>query len=144
LSIAAIRHLELTTQRGILSTIRNDEPDVPNDGIESDKRMGRVLNFQPRRAAPPRLVPHALPHRAVPENEGSPVSDMAKYEQSGDGDDFAHRMRMNAAAIVVLALLVAGGVWIAITMAEMQKNQNCVLQGRRNCAPIDMASPSPR
>jgi hypothetical protein len=49
-------------------------------------------------------------------------------------------MRMNAAAIIVLALLVAAGVWIANTMAEMQKNQDCVLQGRRNCAPIEVPS----
>jgi hypothetical protein len=73
--------------------------------------------------------------------EGSPIGDLAKYEQADDGgDDFGHRMRMNAAAIVVLALLVAAGVWIANTMAEMQKNQDCVLQGRRNCAPIDIQS----
>jgi hypothetical protein len=41
-------------------------------------------------------------------------------------------------AIIFVTILVAAGIWIADTMAEMQKQQDCVLQGRRNCAPIDV------
>jgi len=31
-------------------------------------------------------------------------------------------------------VLVGIGVWIATTMAEIRKNQDCVLSGRRDCA----------
>lgn len=46
-------------------------------------------------------------------------------------------MLMNVIAIVIVALLVGVGVWIADTIAEMEKDQDCVLQGRANCAPIE-------
>jgi hypothetical protein len=112
---------------------------VANDEPDQNDTMGRVLRFRSRGETAARLIPRVLSQNTR-DIEGSPIGDLAKYEQAGDGDDFGHRMRMNAAAIVVLALLVAAGVWIANTMAEMQKNQDCVLQGRRNCAPIDVQS----
>jgi hypothetical protein len=36
---------------------------------------------------------------------------------------------------IVLAL---AGVWLAIQIADLRKNQDCVLSGRRDCAPIDV------
>jgi len=33
---------------------------------------------------------------------------------------------------------VIAGVWMADKIAEMRKNQDCVLSGRRNCTPIDV------
>ena len=36
-----------------------------------------------------------------------------------------------------VALAVAG-IWLAIQIADMRKNQDCLLSGRRNCAPIDV------
>jgi hypothetical protein len=41
------------------------------------------------------------------------------------------------------AAFVAGSnlldtVWLAIQIADMRKNQDCLLSGRRNCAPIDV------
>jgi hypothetical protein len=47
-------------------------------------------------------------------------------------------MLMNAAAFVVVALLIGVGLWIANTMAAMRKNQDCVLSGRRGCTPVEM------
>jgi hypothetical protein len=41
-------------------------------------------------------------------------------------------------AFVFVAALIAAGLWLADTMAEMRKNQDCVLSGRRNCAPIEI------
>jgi hypothetical protein len=29
-------------------------------------------------------------------------------------------------------------VWLAMQIANMRKNQDCLLSGRRNCAPIDV------
>ena len=50
---------------------------------------------------------------------------------------------MNGAALLVVLLLTVVGIWIANTMAEMRKNQDCVLSGRRDCTPVNI-SPSPR
>jgi len=50
-------------------------------------------------------------------------------------------MLMNVIAIAIVALLVGVGVWIADTIAEMEKDQDCVLQGRANCAPIEVPIP---
>jgi hypothetical protein len=114
---------------------------VVNEGPAQEKSTARILSFRPRGGVAARPNLGVAARETLRDIEGSPIGDLAKYEQAGDGgDDFAHRMRMNAAAIVVLALLVAAGVWIANTMAEMQKNQDCVLQGRHNCAPIDIHS----
>jgi hypothetical protein len=66
----------------------------------------------------------------------TPNLDLRRYEQDSGPDDYRHRMIVNAAGLVVAILLVVGGVWIANTMAEQRKNQDCVLSGRRACAPI--------
>jgi hypothetical protein len=38
-------------------------------------------------------------------------------------------------------MLALAGVWLAMQLAEMRKNQDCVLSGRRNCAPIEVTAP---
>jgi hypothetical protein len=45
-------------------------------------------------------------------------------------------MIMNGLGLAVTILLIAIGVWIADVMAQMRKNQDCVLAGRPGCAPI--------
>ena len=65
----------------------------------------------------------------------SPVQDPERFERGEGEDDYRHRMLMNAMAAVVIILLVAGGIWIANTMATVRKNQDCVLSGKRNCNP---------
>ena len=69
----------------------------------------------------------------------SPVRDLAKYESSDAGEDnYRHRMVVNLAALLVTILLAIAGVWLALQIAEVRKNQDCVLSGRRNCMPIDV------
>ncbi len=67
----------------------------------------------------------------------SPVQDLERFErtESEVEDDYRHRMLMNAMAAGVVILLVAGGIWIANSMAMMRKNQDCVMSGKRNCNP---------
>ena len=36
------------------------------------------------------------------------------------------------------AVLVALGIWLLGTMADVRKAQDCAAQGRRNCVPIDV------
>ena len=89
----------------------------------------RVVRFRPR-------GPQRSQHVPPP----SPVEDLGKYERTateGD-DDYRHRMFMNALAAVAVVLLVVAGWWIADTMAQMRKDQDCVLSGRRGCTPVDV------
>ena len=71
-----------------------------------------------------------------PLSRPSPVEDLAKYESAPD--DYRHRMLMNLAAAGATILLVIGGIWIANTMAQIRKDQDCVLSGRRGCTPVDV------
>ncbi|HEY4863766.1 MAG TPA: hypothetical protein VIH65_06600 [Xanthobacteraceae bacterium] len=38
---------------------------------------------------------------------------------------------------IFLVLLVLSGVWLMNTLRDMGKMQDCAMQGRRNCAPIE-------
>ena len=68
--------------------------------------------------------------------DGDPTDDLARYEQEDRNVDYRQRMLMNVIAVVVVAMLVGVGVWIADTIADMEKIQDCTMQGRQNCAPI--------
>jgi hypothetical protein len=82
-----------------------------------------------------RVVPLRRPQARVPA-AAPPVADLAKFQESQPADDYRHRMIVNAAAFLFLAALIGGGLWLVDTMAKMQKDQNCVLSGRRGCTPI--------
>lgn len=87
---------------------------------------GRVLLF--RRRGSPAVA------RPVP----PPVADLGQYERSPDEpDDYRHRMMMNGLALAATIVLIAVGLWIADVMAQMRKNQDCVLTGRRGCTHVD-------
>ena len=52
-----------------------------------------------------------------------------------EGDD-PGRARQLIAAMVVLALLVVAGLWLTGVLRGAAKIQDCVADGRTNCAPI--------
>lgn len=54
------------------------------------------------------------------------------------------RMMINIGIAVFLAALIGGGIWLANTMVDVRKTQDCVLSGRRNCAPIETPSREPQ
>jgi hypothetical protein len=104
-------------------------------GQESGQETGRVLRFEPRRGRPRA----SLPPVAAPRHGRSPVASVARYARRGDdGEDYRYRMRANLAAIVVVGLLIWCGYWLFDTLAEMRKNQDCVLSGRTNCMHIEV------
>ncbi len=91
---------------------------------------GRILPFNPRRPPPYGAFSNLTSHQ-------SPVGEFDQYQSAGSGDDdYRHRMKMNALALLVLIVLIAGGMWIVDVMAQMRKNQDCVLSGGRNCAAV--------
>ena len=51
-------------------------------------------------------------------------------------DDFRHRMLANIAAFAFTLALTAIGIWLAMSIADLRKTQDCVLMGRRDCAQI--------
>lgn len=44
----------------------------------------------------------------------------------------------NAVMLGFFVVLVAAGIWLLGTMADLRKVQDCTAQGRRNCATIDV------
>ncbi len=44
----------------------------------------------------------------------------------------------NAVLAAFFVVLVAAGIWLLGTMADVRKAQDCAAQGRRNCAAIDV------
>jgi hypothetical protein len=105
---------------------------TPDDTQHGPDR-GRVLPFQRRGQRPV----------AVPPPPQTPVEDVGKYAHRGADDDYGHRMKANVAALVVVVVLIVCGIWIADTIAQMRKNQDCVLSGRRGCTPVQV-QPTPR
>ena len=104
-----------------------DQPN-PNDG------SGQILSFQLRR----RLGMPTPRHAPVTPDDDEPVDDLAAFEEEDGHIDYRHRMVMNVIAVVIVSVLISAGVWIADTIAAMQKTQDCALQGRQNCAPIEV------
>ena len=97
----------------------------------------RILPFRPRGAGANgklgwRLGPGASPPPATP------VEGLAKYERGEQDDNYRHRMIVNLAALLFTIALATAGMWLALQIADMRKNQDCVLSGRRNCTPIDV------
>jgi hypothetical protein len=94
----------------------------------------RVLKFRPRTMDKPpgqNGEPGDIPQEA---------NDLSRYERNREEpDDFRHRMLANMAAFAFTVALTAIGIWLAMSIADLRKTQDCVLMGRRDCARI--ASP---
>ena len=88
----------------------------------------RVVKFRPHPAG----VRTPLSRRAA-------IADLAKFERGNEPDDYRHRMLVNAAAFLFVLGLIGAGLWLAETMAELRRNQDCVLAGHRNCLPIEVS-----
>ena len=94
-----------------------------------------MLQFRPRTTPSP--VVHrgggiVQPLHAVPE----PL-DLTRYEQPREQpDDFRHRMLANIAALAFTIALTAIGIWLAVSIADLRRTQDCVLMGRRDCVRI--------
>ena len=100
---------------------------MPSHAPQPDDERGRILPFQ-------RLGQARPPVPRPP--EGSPVEGVGKYARSEEPDNYRQRMINNGLAFAFCIALVAIGVWLATSIAEMRKNQDCVLSGRRNCANV--------
>jgi hypothetical protein len=104
--------------------------------ITSDSEH-RVLEFRPRlRAHPPDWRGYAGAPAVKEDAEPEPY-DLSRYERPRDQpDEFRHRMLANVAAFAFTVALTAVGIWLAMSIADLRKTQDCVLMGRRDCARI--------
>ena len=95
----------------------------PSDGDH------QVVKFRTGRAGGPAARP--------PTQDGG-EDDLAAYARSPDDPvEYRHRMLINGAALLFILALIGGAVWLANTMADMRRNQDCVLSGRRGCTPVE-------
>jgi len=53
-------------------------------------------------------------------------------------EDQGNRSVESAVMLGFFVVLVAAGVWLLGTMADVRKAQDCAAQGRRNCASLEM------
>jgi hypothetical protein len=58
-------------------------------------------------------------------------------EQEKEPPEQGNRALENAVMAGFFVVLVAAGIWLLGTMADVRKAQDCAAQGRRNCATID-------
>ena len=97
----------------------------------------RVLKFRPRTLAhPPNQRGDPAGQALKPDGRQEP-NDLSRYERDrSEPDDFRHRMLANVAAFAFTVALTAIGIWLAMSIADLRKTQDCVLMGRRDCARI--------
>jgi hypothetical protein len=106
------------------------EIEMTSQEPSKDEEKGRVLPFRPRASQSWNAKLRLRDQRR------GPVDDLSKYSRPPDEDEYRHRMVMNLLAFLVLALIVYCGIWLTNTMSQMRRDQDCVLSGRTNCAPI--------
>ena len=92
-----------------------------------------VIKFRPRTSADAQKARPDQPPPARP-------ADLSEYERSNEPDDYRHRMRMNIAAGLFTVVLIGFGVWLAMSIADLRRTQDCILYGRRDCAVIPQPS----
>jgi hypothetical protein len=94
----------------------------------------RVLQFRPRSSARPAMRQGnatAQPLHADPIPE--PL-DLSRYERPREEpDDFRHRILANIAALAFTIALTAIGIWLAMSIADLRRTQDCVVTGGRDC-----------
>jgi hypothetical protein len=110
---------------------------VKNQQPIASEEEHRVLPFRPRSPLHPPARPTNM--GAQPEHqdsEGEPL-DLSRYERPREEpDDFRHRMLANIAAFAFTVALTAIGIWLAMSIADLRRTQDCVLMGRRDCVRI--------
>jgi hypothetical protein len=109
--------------------IRTEEP------VTQDEHV--VLQFRPRplgrRPQSHDFSTHSRSHRRDP----AEPNDLSRYERERPPrDDFRQRMLANGAACAFTAVLIAIGIWLTLSIAELRNLQDCVLMGRRDCGRI--------
>jgi len=97
------------------------DPDAPAQGLT-------LLKFTPR--------PRPAPARA---GATLTAADPMGPEELAAADE-RRRTLANVSALIFTLALTALSVWLATTLTEMRRTQDCVLVGRRDCTRIPLPS----
>ena len=101
----------------------------------------RVLKFRPRTLARPPGRREEVDDGVQQHDIRREPNDLSHYERPRDeSDDFRHRMLANIAAFAFTVALTAIGIWLAMSIADLRRTQDCVLMGRRDCVRISTPS----
>ena len=128
--------------------MRDGTSNLAHHHAESDgfAHSAQVLQFRPREGLSERGLTEPADQAGECADIESEFDHLAQFERDREDEDepvnYPQRMLMNLIAVAVVALLIGVGVWLADTIAEMELNQDCVLQGRQNCATIEVPGPS--
>jgi hypothetical protein len=97
----------------------------------------RVLQFRPRTSPQPTVRRDGGTVQPLRAELAPEPLDLSRYEQPRqEPDDFRHRMLANIAALAFTIALTAIGIWLAVSIADLRRTQDCVLMGRRDCVRI--------
>lgn len=111
------------------ASVKTQQPII---SIPSDEEEHRVLQFRPRPGSP-------MAQRCSPQlvHKLEVADDLSRYERDRDAaGDFRHRMLANVAALAFTLALLAIGIWLAMSIAQLRRTQDCVLMGRHDCVQI--------
>ncbi len=76
---------------------------------------------------------------AQPKDDWQEPNDLARYERNRDEpDDFRHRILANLAAFAFTVALTAVALWLAMSIRDLRRTQDCVLMGRHDCVRISV------
>ena len=120
----------------------SDLPSSESAAVKSQRPIAaddehRVLQFRPRNPAHPRGLKTDPPIPARHERPAPEPLDLSRYEREREEpDDFRHRMLANIAAFAFTVALTAIGIWLAMSIADLRKTQDCLLMGRRDCVRV--------
>jgi hypothetical protein len=74
---------------------------------------------------------------SILQSRDAPMTDGGRGEPEPP-DDRGNRTVENVVMLGFFVVLVAAGIWLLGTMADVRKVQDCAAQGRRNCATIEV------
>lgn len=111
---------------------------VPAQNELQEKEIGRIVLFPTRSSAGKGAAGQKRADKADLNDTG--IADLRKYERSTEPDDYPRRMAINIIAFGFIVVLTLAGIWLAEQLALSRKQQDCLLSGRRNCAPLDVTS----
>jgi hypothetical protein len=80
------------------------------------------------------VIPFPGPRQARGEREN-----LAAYSGPPEtAAEYRERMIVNVAVFLVVLGLIGTALWLADTIADMRRNQDCVLSGRPGCTHVDV------
>jgi hypothetical protein len=65
------------------------------------------------------------------------VDEPEQPTRGNDAESEGDRRLANIVLLLLFVVLVGGGIWLTNAMLEQRALDDCLAQGRRNCAPIE-------